>query len=151
MKYLVFNVLAINLLLAMAFSGASAQIVAYPAPPGLITSPDFTVTADNREVWVERVGSKLAAFDYKLYGSRELEDLNVAGFCCSGKVTINIKANVNIDSLKIRPVNRNIKAIVKGSEITFDIDGPQKLYIEINNLPHLAVFADPPNSIEEEG
>jgi hypothetical protein len=144
MKYLAFNLLAISLLLAMIFTGASAQIVAYPAPPGLITSPDFTVTADNNEVWVERVGSKLAAFDYKLYGSRELEDLNVAAFCCSGKVTIRIKANVNIDSLKIRPVSRNIKANVKGSEIIFDIDGPQKLYIEINNLPHLAIFADPP-------
>ena len=144
MKYLAFNFLAISLLLNMIFTGASAQIVAYPAPPGLITSPDFTVTADNKEVWVERIGSKLAAFDYKLYGSRELEDLNVAGFCCSGKVTISIKANVNIDSLKIRPVSRNIKATVKGSEITFDIDGPQKLYIEINNLPHLAIFADPP-------
>ena len=144
MKHPSFSILTISLLLAMIFTGASAQIVAYPAPPGLITSPDFTVTADNKEVWVERVGSKLAAFDYKLYGSRELEDLNVAGFCCSGKVTIRIKANVNIDSLKIRPVSRNIKANVKGSEITFDIDGPQKLYIEINNLPHLAIFADPP-------
>ena len=144
MKHPAFNILTISLLLAMIFTGASAQIVAYPAPPGLITSPDFTVTADNKEVWVERVGSKLAAFDYKHYGSRELEDLNVAGFCCSGKVTIRIKANVNIDSLKIRPVSRNIKANVKGSEITFDIDGPQKLYIEINNLPHLAIFADPP-------
>ena len=144
MKYLAFNIMAISLLLAMVFSGASAQIVAYPAPPGLITSPDFTVTADNKEVWVERVGSKLAAFDYKLYGSRDMEDLNVAGFSCSGKVSIRIKANVNIDSLKIRPVSRNIKANVKGSEIIFDIDGPQKLYIEINNLPHLAIFADPP-------
>ena len=55
-----------------------------------------------------------------------------------------IKANVNIDSLNIRPKSRNIKATVNGSEITFDIDGPQKLYIEINNLPHLAIFADPP-------
>ena len=93
---------------------------------------------------MERIGSKLATFDYKLYGSRELEDLNVASFSCSGKVTIRIKANVNIDSLNIRPKSRNIKATVNGSEITFDIDGPQKLYIEINNLPHLAIFADPP-------
>ena len=69
----------------MLFTGASAQIVVYPAPPGLTTSPDFTVTADNKQVWVERIGSKLAAFDYKLYGSREMEDLNVAGFSCSGR------------------------------------------------------------------
>jgi polygalacturonase len=28
--------------------------------------------------------------------------------------------------------------------LTLTIDGPQKLYIEINGLPHLAIFADPP-------
>jgi hypothetical protein len=144
MKYLLLNYLSISLLQIMLFTGVSAQIIVYPAPPGLITSPDFTVMADNNEVWVERIGSKLATFDYTLYGSRDMEDLNVASFSCSGKVSIRIKANVNIDSMKIRPASRNIKATVKGSEITFDIDGPQKLYIEINNLPHLAIFADPP-------
>jgi hypothetical protein len=144
MKNLFFNYLSINLLQILLFTGVSAQIVVYPAPPELITSPDFTVMADNKEVWVERIGSKLATFDYKLYGSRDLEDLNVASFSCSGKVSIRIKANVNIDTLNIRPKSRNIIATVNGSEIAFDIDGPQKLYIEINNLPHLAIFADSP-------
>jgi hypothetical protein len=144
MKNQVFNFFIISILQILLFSEVSAQIVVYPAPPGLITSPDFTVTADDKEVWVERIGSTLATFDYQLYGSRDMEDLNVASFSCSGKVSIRIKANVNIDTLKIRPVSRNIKATINGSVITFDIDGPQKLYIEINNLPHLAIFADPP-------
>jgi hypothetical protein len=144
MKYLLLNYLSISLLQIMLFTGVSAQIIVYPAPPGLITSPDFTVMADNNEVWVERIGSKLATFDYTLYGSRDMEDLNVASFSCSGKVSIRIKANVNIETLNIRPKSRSINATVNGSEITFDMDGPQKLYIEINNLPHLAIFADPP-------
>ena len=144
MKHLFVKMLSIYILQTLLSAVAYGETVVYPAPPGLITSPDFTVMADNKEVWVERIGSKLGAFDYKLYGSRDMEDLNVAGFSCSGKVSIRIKANVNIDSLNIRPKSRNIKATVNGSEITFDIDGPQKLYIEINNLPHLAIFADPP-------
>jgi hypothetical protein len=143
MKPGIFNIILINLLLIMFFTEAPAEIVTYPAPPGLTTSPDFIVTADNQPVWVERIGSKMETFDYQLYGSREMEDLNVANFSCSGTVTIHIKANVNIDTFNIRPQSRNTKATVKGSEITFTITGPQKLYIEVNNLPHLAIFANP--------
>jgi hypothetical protein len=144
MKKNIFKYLLICILLTISLSLSRAEIVVYPAPPGLTTSPDFTVTADNIGVWVERIGSKLETFDYKLYGSREMEDLNIADFSCSGMVTIRIKANVNIDTFNIRPKSRKINATVNGSELTFTIDGPQKLYIEINNLPHLAIFANPP-------
>jgi hypothetical protein len=122
---------------------ASAKIVAYPAPPGLKTSPDFTLKANDIPIWIERIGSSMHAFNYDLYGSRVLEDLNVANFSCSGKVTLKITVSVNIDSFLIRPKNRNIIAKVNGREIFFTIPGPQKLYIEINGLPHLAIFANP--------
>jgi polygalacturonase len=49
----------------------------------------------------------------------------------------------NIDSYIIRPKSRKIVAKVKGKELIITISGPQKLYIEINKLPHLAVFANP--------
>src|ERR1035437_5452193 len=70
----------------------SAQVVTYPAPPGLITSSDFTMKVNNTPVWVEKIGSKLKSFDYTigLYGGREMEDLNAACFSFSGKVTITI-------------------------------------------------------------
>jgi hypothetical protein len=143
MRSVLFNTITVILLFTQLITEAPAEIVVYPSPPGLTTSPDFTLLADNQQVWVERIGSKLATFDYNLYGSREIEDLNVANFSCTGPVTIIIKANVNIDTFNIRPESRNIKANVNGSEITFTINGPQKLYIEINNLPHLAIFANP--------
>lgn len=122
----------------------SAEIVAYPAPPGLKTSPDFTVKVNNVPVWVERIGSKLDTLKYKLYSGRVMEDLNVANFSCSGKLEIRITASEKIDSFIIRPKSRGIRANVNGYEITFTITGPQKLYLEINNLPHLAIFANPP-------
>jgi hypothetical protein len=143
MRSVILNTILISFFLILHYPVARAEIVVYPAPPGLIASPDFTVLADNQPVWVERIGSKLLTFDYKLYGSRDMEDLNVANFSCSGIVNIIIKANVAIDTFIIRPKSRNIKAQVNGSELTFSISGPQKLYIEINNLPHLAIFANP--------
>ncbi len=127
------------------FYNALAQITSYPSAPGLTTSSDFTMRVNNTPVWVERIGSNFRSFNYPLYyGSREMEDLNVANFSCFGLMTIKIKASVNITSFIIRPKSRHIKAFVSGREITFTIQGPQKLYIEINSLPHLVVFADPP-------
>ena len=121
----------------------SAAVVSYPAPPGLKTSPDFTLNAAGTNIWVERIGSKKTSFDYNLYSGRAMEDLNVASFSCSGKVTIKITASENISSFKILPESRHIAGMVNGKDLTFTISGPQKLYIEINNLPHLAIFANP--------
>lgn len=122
----------------------SGSVVVYPAPPGLKTSSDFSLMANGKTIWVEKIGSRLSSFKYDLYGTREMEDLNVAGFGCSGEVTIKITATENIESFVIRPKNRQIEAKAVGRELTFTIKGPQKLYLEINKLPHLAIFADPP-------
>lgn len=123
-----------------------AEVVTYNQTPGLKTSPDFTMSANNTPVWIERVGSNIRVFNYSLYSGRELEDLNIANFSCSGEVTIRIKVSENIKSLVIRPKSRNVTAKVDGNEIVFDIAGPQKLYLEINGLPHLAIFANPPEN-----
>lgn len=122
---------------------ASVKIVTYPAPPGLVTSPDFTVSVNNTAVWVEKIGSSVHTEKYALYGGIEMEYLNVANFSCSGSLTIKVTASANIENVVIRPKNRNILGKVKGRELTFTIPGPQKLYIEINGLPHLAIFANP--------
>lgn len=131
------------------------KIVTYPAPPGLMKSPDFLVKANGEEIWVERIGSKLDTLKYSLYSGRDMEDLNAANFSCSGPVTIEITAPSSIQSYHIRPGSRNITAKVLGRKLIFTIPGPQKLYIEINDLPHLAVFANPlendPPSPDDEG
>jgi hypothetical protein len=137
-------VLALTLLLVFAISGAvSGQIVTYPAPPGLVTSSDFTVTVNDTPVWVERIGSAYQAPQSNLYGNMELEYLNAVNFSCSGAMTFTVTASANIDSFMIRPKSRQLRGKVKGRELTFSIPGPQKLYIEINGLAHLAIFANP--------
>lgn len=134
------------LLLGSVLINGCTTIITYPVPPGLITSPDITMTVNGKPVWVERAGSKLDTFDYTigLYGGRKMEDMDVAGFSLSGKVKIRINSKDKIETYIIRPKSREISAEVNGNEISFSIDSPQKLYIEINNLPHLAIFADAP-------
>ena len=52
-------------------NGLGSEVVTYPVPPGLETSPDFTVRVSGTEVWTQRVGDG------------GLEDLNVARFALS--------------------------------------------------------------------
>jgi hypothetical protein len=139
----ILHICSLFIVASMVFDKASAIVVAYPAPPGLRTSPDFMVKANDSPVWVERIGSNIKTFNYSLYGSRDMEDLNTASFSCNGKVTISIKTANKISSFVIRPKSLKIQATVNGNELIFTIPGPQKLYIEINDLSHLAIFADP--------
>ena len=54
-KYLYSSIAIIFILL----NEASAAIEVYTMPPGLKTSSDFTVKANEKRVWVEKIGSKL--------------------------------------------------------------------------------------------
>lgn len=105
--------------------------VTYPSAPDLATSPYFDVEANGRKVWTEKIGAG------------GLEDLNVARFSCAGRQEITVTASEAITHYVIRPKSRGVRAQVEGRELRFTLDGPQKLYIEVNDLPHLAVFADP--------
>lgn len=126
----------------------SGEVITYPIPPGLQTSPDLKVTVDGVPVWVERAGSMLEKFDHDLglYGGRRLEDMDVAAFAFTGKVKMVISASQNIEKVVIRPKSLNVKAVVRDNEIIINLDSPVKLYLEINDLPHLAVFADAPET-----
>ncbi len=114
-----------------SINDSESKVVTYPIPAGLVTSPDFSVKVNGKDIWTERVGAG------------GMEDMNIANFSCSGTQTIKITASSAIDTFVIRPKSRGIIAKVEGKELSFTINGPQKLYIEINDLPHLAIFADP--------
>jgi len=106
-------------------------LVTYPKPPKLQTSSNFTVKVNNTPVWTEQVGS----------GGKE--NLHVTNFSCSGSQTITVTASAKIKKYAVRPKSRAIIARVSGRELSFTISGPQKLYIEIDSLPALAIFANP--------
>ncbi|MCU0455705.1 MAG: glycosyl hydrolase family 28 protein [Bacteroidales bacterium] len=140
--------LSVSVLFLINVTGCSngGNVVPYPEAPGLTASKDFELSVNGVPVWIERVGSKLDTFSYDLYSGREMEDLNAAGFSFSGTVTVRISASEEIKEFLIRPKSRKIKAQKIGKDLVFKLTGPGKLYIEINDLPHLALFADPPET-----
>jgi polygalacturonase len=131
MKYLYLSICCLIVNVSVFAEITSAKTLVYTPVPGLITSPDFQVKANGQAVWTERLGAG------------GMEDLNIANFSCSGVQTITITASEDIQNYLIHPKGNRLTAKVNGRELTFCIDGPQQLYIEINALPHLALFANP--------
>ena len=130
MKRLILTLAGIAILL----SAAAQDVVTYPAIPGMTTSKAYSVTVSNLPVWVEQVGPD------------GMEGLHVACFSCDGPHIITIETPDKIDEYTIQPASAGIKAKARKNKLTFRIDGPEKLYIRINDNPYLALFADPPEA-----
>jgi len=119
----------------------AGSIVSYPAPPGLVTSPDFKVMVNNVPVWVERIGSKLDTFNYSLYSGRSMEDLNVAAFSCKGRINVRITASEDISTFIIRPKSKNIEAKKEGKDLVFTLPGLWKWSLSIFLFVHATMCA----------
>ena len=152
-KCIYFPVFLLMLYLSGCTDVNTAKTVVYPPVPGFVTSPDFKVMANGQDIWTEKIGAGgyeritrpgvYEKTDSQIFTYDHMEDLNVANFSCSGEQNISITASEDIRNYVIHPKSKHIVAEVKGREITFSIDTPQHLYIEVNNLPHLAIFANP--------
>jgi hypothetical protein len=134
------SILIINLFVFFLPAGLNAMatpktekstLITYPIPSSLQISSIYTAKVSNTPVGVEQVGN----------GGRE--NLHVINFSCAGPQVITITAPGKISSYAIRPASRKIAARINGRALTFTLSGPQKLYIEINDLPDLAIFANP--------
>jgi hypothetical protein len=146
MNYLFVSVFLFAFTMCTVNDANTWKTVAYPPLPEHITSPDFKVKANGQEIWTEKAGAggyEDAEGSSKNFIIDPMEDLNIANFSCSGEQRITITASEDILNYVIHPKNKRIVAEVKGREMTFRIDEPQHLYIEVNTLPHLAIFANP--------
>ncbi len=135
------------LLLVLTAATASAEIVAHPGAPGLVTSDDLAVEADGTGVFTERFQSTM---DLRLLPDWFLSEpytrvpqvVNIASFSASGPVSVRVTAREPIRHFTIRPLSRKIEASVDGNVLRFRLAGPEKLYVEVNDLAPLCLFAD---------
>lgn len=107
--------------------GAS-EVVLYEAPPHTDYAPDYFLKVNGKDVHVYT--SRTAAF---------------ASFDFSGKVEITVTHAGPIYDYDIRPLSRNIESKLEENRITFTLDSPAQLSIEINkNIKRpFFLFANP--------
>ena len=125
-----------------------SHVVPYPAIPGLTTSAVYTVKVNGQPVWTEKFQtdfdfSKLPDWFSAPYVSVQ-QEIHQASFSCDGPVEISITVPRAILKASVRPASRNINPAISGNTMTFSIQGPDKLYIRIDSLAPLCLFADPP-------
>ena len=125
----------------------NSNLIVYPAIPGLTTSDLFSVRVNDKEIWTEKFitnmdTSKLPDWFKEPYTIAP-QEIHQASFSCSGEMQISIRVPAAIKKVSIHPLSRNIKYNVEGNALTFSIPGPANIYIEINDLPPLCIFASP--------
>jgi hypothetical protein len=144
---LVFIFLSVGTMQAESAADSVSTVIVYPAIPGLTASDVYTVKANDRDIWTEKFRtnmdiSKLPDWFIEPY-TKVPQEIHQASFSSHGQVQVSIRVPNTIKNVSIHPLSRGIGSNVNGNVLTFSLPGPDKLYIEIDDLPPLFIFANP--------
>jgi hypothetical protein len=131
---------------SLLFTLPSALLAAIP---GLVTSPLYRVNANGAEVWTEQLRSSFdpqaqPAWFKKAPHVAAQQEIHLADFEAGGTTEITVEVSEPITSAKVSPASRGIAPRVDGRRLTFSLKGPDKVYVEVNQLAPLAIFANQP-------
>ena len=131
-------------LLALA-SLAKDRLVTAKAPTGIELKHDFEVKARIGGGEWRSIDTYAFKVDRVAEAKHNVEITSVAKFEFEGKVEIQVKSIAqDIKSYKIRPNSYGIEAKQEGNTLTFSIDCPRYLSVEVNGniYQNLQIFAD---------
>lgn len=136
------------LTLALAiFLPGKAELVTYPAGPGVETLDDFTVEVRQG---AETPWKPVAVYPVKVdevRGTKHTpETASMAYFDFDGTVDVRVIAHrAPVTEARVRPLSYNITPAVSGDTLTFSLSSPRNLSIEVNGdiFHNLHLFANP--------
>jgi hypothetical protein len=120
----------------------------YSAPAEEVPVDDFELAVDGQPVFTHaaRVSAHPKNHFCRDY-QRPLDQTELASFASwdmAGPVEVRIRSRREIETVKIRPLSKDIKPLVKGNEIHFTINKPGQYTVEVNGSHRaLHLFADP--------
>lgn len=124
---------------------AQSRLVVSKAPKGILLKNDFKVQVRIEGGKWQDVDTYAFRVDRVANAKHNTETTSVAKFEFNGKVEIQVKSqNQDIKSYKIRPTSYGIQASQEGNTLTFSLDRPRYLSVEINGniYQNLQIFAD---------
>lgn len=136
------------LTLALAiFLPGKAELVTYPAGPGVETLNDFTVEVRQG---AETPWKPVAVYPVKVdevRGTKHTpETASMAYFDFDGTVDVRVIAHrAPVTEARVRPLSYNITPAVSGDTLTFSLSSPRNLSVEVNGdiFHNLHLFANP--------
>jgi hypothetical protein len=143
LKPITVRILFSFLLLCTCILGGAQQanITAYPGPAGIESSKKFQVLVNGRPSFVY-----VAPVFFELNNPNRTNAFTQFDF--SGKIKVEVIVNAtDIQSVHIRPASSGIKYKRTGNRISFELNEPKKLSVEINgNIDdNLVIFANKPD------
>ncbi len=122
-------------------TSASNRLIVYPAPEGAVGNSDYTVRVrQDQGEW-----RPLFCYNVKV-DMHDVRNASMVYFDCAGAVEIEVTKNDGeIRDVAIRPASAGIEGVVNENRVTFTIDGPRKLSLEVNGdrFHNLHIFANP--------
>lgn len=150
---LLFSILKLILVSAVLFVTSCSDgtqgrqdIRVYPAPDGLELSSAFAVAVEEQEVPVYKAKVPPAEPIPRLTRSRsEFGIASYATFDIRTTVTVTVTYSDSVESVKILPTSFGIASKVDGQKITFTLDQPKHVTVEVNGdwQESLHIFANP--------
>lgn len=130
----------------MLLASCSQNVKIYPAPEGIELSSAFTVAVEGKSVPVYKATVPPAGPIPRLTGSTSDSSFaSFASFDMRTSVSVTVTYPKSVQSVKILPTSFGIIPKVEGQRITFSLDTPKHVTIEVNGDWHksLHIFANP--------
>jgi hypothetical protein len=127
---------------------ALSKVIIYPAPKGEPVSADFSVSVNNKPLFVYQARVSAMPVNQVWPGyQRPLEQTELASFCyfdADEEVEIEIESTKEVNNVAIRPLSSGIQPAIEGNNIKFKIKKTCQLVVEINDWHKaLHIFANP--------
>lgn len=141
-----FATLLFLLLIFSVSLSASDKLVVYSAPQGALLHNDFSVKVRQPGKEWQIVPNYLIKVDEVRGTNHHVEEASMAYFDFSGKVEVSVTFNNGpVRKAQIRPLSYGIEPTVKSNTLTFTLDQPRNLSVEVNGdiFHNLHLFANP--------
>ncbi len=147
------SAIAWSLLICTPGPARAADVTVYPAPQDEVLSTDYAVQVDGHDspVYVARVAPadparRWRGMDDKKNSADYFETASFTYFDFTGTVRIQITCPQTIRSVKVLPVSFGIQPDIQDKTISFDLDRPRQLTVEVNDtwVGALHLFGNPP-------
>ena len=125
---------------------AGNELATWGAPRGAALNDDFTVKVRQPgQEWVT-LPAYLVKVDEVRETAHQMENASMATFSFSGTVEVAVTSNRGaIHAARVRPLSYDIPCRVQGSTLTFSLNRPANLSVEVNGdiFHNLHLFANP--------
>ncbi|MDR2814049.1 MAG: glycoside hydrolase family 28 protein [Prevotellaceae bacterium] len=142
-------VLCLSFTVFISAAYAAGKLTVYPAPKGAAVMNDFTVKIRQSGGQWQETPTYLVKVDKVRAATHYAEKASMAYFDFSGEVEVSVTLNAKkIDSARVRPLSYGIEPKVAGKTLTFKLDKPRNLSVEVNGdiFHNLHLFANPIDS-----